>query len=332
MRKRFTCGLVVLGMILICGCGKKQNQESVLEQGLEEDVIESGYEEFVTTEINTMDVSKIFIPMAKQNENLVEPAQKIIDAIRNGEELLDLTEYKLSDLDTAKTVNMVYSSYPPSVMVGMTDEDVDKFWIRFTYPDRDMFQEYIGNFDLTMDDVLTQIMADNTTAESKARAAYEYILNNYEYKDERKSMSDQDIVECIGHFMDEFTDKQLSFYNSNYLYLFLLNQLDIEGYGIRSVSQFEDGDDEIINNEFNGVGKWVWTAIYVHEKFYHTDIAMDMVAKNGLENTNYEMKYFGMSDETRQKDWTIASAWIYTLLGAGNSAKLPPCEEDLVAE
>ena len=85
-----------------------------LEQGLEEDVIESGYEEFVTTEINTMDVSKIFIPMAKQNENLVEPAQKIIEAIRNGEE----TIFELTSLLNSITTRIpsLFDSSRRSVM------------------------------------------------------------------------------------------------------------------------------------------------------------------------------------------------------------------------
>lgn len=330
MRKRLFLAAFIWGLFAVCGCGGKQNLE--YENGMEEDVIESGYEEFITTELKSIDPTKIFIPMAKQYENLVEPAQKVIEAIREGEDSIDLTEYHLSNLDTDKVVNMVYITYPPAVMVGMTNEDIEKFWLKFNYPDKEKMQEYMRNFEYNMDDVVTDILADKTTVESRARAAYEYILNNYEYKDEKKSMSDQDIVESIGHFIDEYTDKKLSFYNSNYLYLFLLNQLDIEGYGLRSVAQFEDGDDEIINNEFNGVGRWMWTAIYIHEKFYHTDIAMDMVAKNGLENSSYEPKYFGMSDKTRQKDWTIASSWIYTLIGAGNSAKLPPCEEDLVVE
>lgn len=340
MKNRFTKGItcmiafaLILVMIL-AGCGKSATSEESVPV---EEAMESGLDEFVSAELVTLVPDKVYLQVEGTYPDLVDPIHEVINALRVGDTDVDLSEYSLSQVEMDRVISSVRVSYPPSVTVAI---NVNGSNIEIEYVDKEKTGEDIRAFESEIDSVLTTIISENNTDSAKAKAAYDYILNNFEYKSEGKSITNQEFERCLPQFMNEFNNRQMSFYNSNFLYIYLINQLDLLAEGNVAYTRFIGSDNEAVNTEFDGATRWVWTTIMVPEKntgipeirFYHTDIAMDMVAKGGLDNVDYQPLYFGMSDDTRYIEWEKGAATIYTYIGTAANARTHESIEDLVVE
>ena len=81
---------------------------------------------------------------------------------------------------------------------------------------------------------------------------------------------------------------------------------------------------------------FVWTIVYYDDKAYHCDILMDKMAldsqRESFEEYESDMLYFGMSDERRQKSFTIYFSRGFETVNPVNSTSVPVCEEDYKLE
>lgn len=115
------------------------------------------------------------------------------------------------------------------------------------------------------------------------------------------------------------------------LYYFFLDQLHIECYNVGSTGKYIEQDNAALNEAMQNTNSEGWVIIKADDKAYNCDIILDYYiyhdAKENDPNCEPELKYFGMSDATREEVWH-ATGGIY--LNAWDSVReIPKCEEDL---
>lgn len=326
--------MALVAITALVGCGKKKEEAifdeypSVVEEEL---VVENVYPSDVTFE--TYDPTKIYLPLTTLKAKLVEPAQDVITAIRNGADEVDLSDYDLTSTDIKDLWMLVCYSNPICLLVGYDSDATNSSTLSLYYPgEKDEILQSIFKFELDMDNALTEISKDYSTSSERTRECYNYVLNNFEYKDVfEKRAESKDSSSLMLQFFDEYFAKELSYVNSCALFSFMCNQFDVQNVGILIIGSYmESFEDPVLDEEFDGASQILNISVAIDDTSYLCDIAMDMVSKDGLENTAYEPKYFGMGLDTRAESFTVYGGQIITLLSPNYGlASTNPSKEDM---
>ena len=87
------------------------------------------------------------------------------------------------------------------------------------------------------------------------------------------------------------------------------------------------------SEEMEGSSGWFWEIITVEDKSYNCDILFDKMAldsqREEFEDFEPDLKYFGMSDATRDKSVKVYYKQIGTTIIPTKSISVPQCPDDL---
>lgn len=333
-RKIITTLVAVLVLSTLIGCGKKNDEIDLGDLPVEEDLITSS-DGYIPSDVTfeTYDPEKIYVPLTTLKEKLVDPAKDVISAIRNGDDEVDLSEYDLTSTDIKELWYVVCYSNPIGLLVGYDPDESSPSNLKLFYPnDKEAIMESIFAFEADMDAALTEIKNGYTMDSEISRECYNYVLNHFEYKDVfEKRAEDKELSSNMQQFFDEYNNGELSYVNATCLYSFMLNQFDIQSVGVLMIGTYVESEtDQVLDEEYEGASQILNNAVAIDGTSYICDIAMDMVSKGGLDNSDYEPRFFGMGLETRTESYTVYGGQIITLLSPNyglNSTN--PSKEDM---
>ena len=205
------------------------------------------------------------------------------------------------------------------------DDTAEEFHNDMAYVNErfDKFEEFV-----------TELINDNINPETsdidRAKIIYEALITNTEFYHEfGYDFTNYEVrytVECA-------YDGQFSVFELEEMYMFFMIQLDIEALPLASVGTYQEQSytyvDEIMDSvEDTG---WIWTIITIGENSFHCDIVFDKLAYDSIKEqtgaTDYESKYFGMSDEKRKESYMIRYEVIYLRILPGKTFSIPKCEK-----
>ena len=113
----------------------------------------------------------------------------------------------------------------------------------------------------------------------------------------------------------------------------LMVQLNVNSMMVGALGQYHEQKFPLLDKAMDSNdGGYVWTIIKYDDKAYHCDILMDKMAldsqRENFEEYESDMLFFGMSDDKRNKSFTVYYTQVFEAISPVNATSVPKCEED----
>lgn len=195
------------------------------------------------------------------------------------------------------------------------------------------FEDFIDYVTCTINDNITP---ENTQAEC-AQIIYEQLIKdmeldlNYLNNVVMEEMKVGEVVYVAGENITHVNERKLNIWEFNDLYIFMLNQLQIEVVHVTTSGTFPPE----LTSEYEALkqadGWWDWLILALDGQYYHADLAMDKL-KYDKENGSGDpdLAYFGLSDESRSGSFRFNKASMSVISGYYEPKEfdIPECPND----
>ena len=293
----------------------------------------------------------------KDNPKILKIARKMMEEVFDTAESFELDddlECTDSEFNVAYELAVRSNPFMETVIIDRGEEN--DFHVRYfplgTY---DEFNDIIygegiapeeakiiyDDYAKTIEDIVNENLTSDNTEMERAEIIYKVLVENLEcdYGEEENTEEVEEDLDAIGGYMEpgntfieRVTSGTISPGDYQDLYFVMMNQLNVDCLLMGCYGQYHNQNAELLDKDMGGRPQWFWPIVVVDDKAYHCDIFFDKALldtqRQSFEDYESEMKYFGMSDETREKSMGI---YYSTAIGAINPIKrtvIPECPED----
>lgn len=134
--------------------------------------------------------------------------------------------------------------------------------------------------------------------------------------------------------VEDFVNGSASTFECLFMYVFLLNQLNIDSTIVGAYGEYKPQDITLMDAYFEEHQSWMWPIVKIDEdEYYHCDLASDMLLAYDDEivgsNNSADIKYFGMSDKTNSEKLSVYYSADVMVINAAQPRTLPTCPDDM---
>ena len=341
---------------------KPAEDEEVLDEVLSpeyDSLREKGEFEFNPTAVNPLYKMEM-----KKNPKIIRVTKEILAAVHDAKPSFELTdELSCSEAEFKIAWALAEISSPVVYDVYYDTEDSETYTITyfptFEYNEfnersvtgglsEEEAKEKIDAFKEVCEKMINETLTDKDDDMQRAAKIYKKLIETYEFRypdfeSGNIEDSEEEIVtdsfETNSFLVDQVLEGKLGAWQFLDLYEGLLVQLNVESMMVGALGQYHKQDFSLLDATMtydSGDSSFVWTIVYYDDKAYHCDILMDKMAldsqRESFEEYESDMLYFGMSDERRQKSFTIYFTRGFETVNPVNSTSVPVCEEDYKLE
>ncbi len=294
----------------------------------------------------------------KENTTIIRVAKIIMQSVYDLEYTIDLKDEECTSAEFKLAYQLAAISSPLVNVAYINYDDMDNITITyFPSVEYDEFNEVVygeeSNKDAAKDtfenfeNYVTETINNNLTADStdaeRAEVIYTQIIKDLtlKYSDNEDAASVEDQVkgldgqQDVGKYslVDQVYAGELDFSSFVMLYQFFMTQLNINCLVVGAMADYQPQNFSKIDAEMEGSSGWFWEIITVEDKSYNCDILFDKMAldsqREEFEDFEPDLKYFGMSDTTRDKSVKVYYKQIGTTIIPTKSISVPQCPDDL---
>ncbi len=294
----------------------------------------------------------------KENTTIIRVAKIIMQSVYDLEDTIDLKDEECTSAEFKLAYQLAAISSPLVNVAYINYDDMDNITITyFPSVEYDEFNEVIygeeSNKDAAKDtfenfeNYVTETINNNLTADStdaeRAEVIYTQIIKDLtlKYSDNENAASVEDQVkgldgqQDVGKYslVDQVYAGELDFSSFVMLYQFFMTQLNINCLVVGAMADYQPQNFSKIDAEMEGSSGWFWEIITVEDKSYNCDILFDKMAldsqREEFEDFEPDLKYFGMSDATRDKSVKVYYKQIGTTIIPTKSISVPACPDDM---
>ena len=294
----------------------------------------------------------------KENTTIIRVAKIIMQSVYDLEDTIDLKGEECTSAEFKLAYQLAAISSPLVNVAYINYDDMDNITITyFPSVEYDEFNEVVygeeSNKDAAKDtfenfeNYVTETINNNLTADStdaeRAEVIYTQIIKDLtlKYSDNEDAASIEDQVkgldgqQDVGKYslVDQVYAGELDFSSFVMLYQFFMTQLNINCLVVGAMADYQPQNFSKIDAEMEGSSGWFWEIITVEDKSYNCDILFDKMAldsqREEFEDFEPDLKYFGMSDATRDKSVKVYYKQIGTTIIPTKSISVPQCPDDL---
>ena len=306
---------------------------------------------------NPTAVHPAYREQVSENPKIIRVAKIIMESVYDLEDSIDLSEEDCSNAEFKLAYQLAAISSPLVNVAYINYDDMENITITYfpsiEYNDfneqvigeesnKDAAKETFDNFVEYVTDTINNNLTDENTDIERAEIIYTQIIKDFELRysnDEDASEIDDQLKGLdgnvdIGNYgvIDQVAEGRLDFSSFVELYQFFMTQLNIECLVVGAMADYQPQNFAILDEEMTGSSGWFWSIIKVDDKAYNADILFDKMAldsqRQDFEDYEPDLKYFGMSDATRDKSVKAYYKQIgYTIIPT-KSIKIPECTED----
>jgi len=254
--------------------------------------------------------------------------------------IADSTQMQTEDFQVYEVV------YMPQYVVNENEQGIF-FELASEQTSYDDAGKTINDFTDYIQDLVNKNVSKDDPDIVKAEKIYEALVKDLSYSEMGTQMEGmytmEDIAESLGSesrtIENIVKDKSLNQEKLALLYQHILTQLKIECLTVTSSGLYHNQGIEKLDKEMSSTGSNTWNVIVVNGKAYHCDLAYEIMtyehdkAAHG-EGYDPQMKYFGMSDATRDESFSVTKSNLrlydlYSGLQIGDIPDMvPECKED----
>lgn len=307
---------------------------------------------------NPTTLHKISRDQIKANPKIARAAKKIMQAVYDVENNVEFEEDKCSEAELKLAVQLAQFSSP---LVGTASFDYDSetesinivYFPDVTYDEfndpiignglsEDETREKFEKFEAYITDTINNNLTDQNTDGERAQIIFKAIvqdLNLHYYDGEENTALEEQIMErsegsteVDNTLVDQVINGEVEFWEMAELYQFFLTQLNIDSIIMGASGQYQQQSLSKLDTEMSGTGGWMWNLVTFEDKTYHCDILFEKMAldtqRESFDEYEPDLKYFGMSDKTREESFKMYYKVSLETLNPTNSPEIPVCEED----
>ena len=231
--------------------------------------------------------------------------------------IVDSTQMKTDDFQNYEII------YMPEYVVTENEQGIF-FELNNEQTSYDEAGQVINKFADYVQDLVNRNVSKDDPDIEKARKVYEALVKDLAYSERGISV---DMNYSIDDIKDSFNSesrtvenivvaKSLTQDKLALLYQFILTQFNIECMTVTSSGIYHSQGIEKLDSEMNETGNNIWNVIFVDGKAYHCDLSYEILTYEydktiHGENCDPQMKYFGMSDDTRNESFSITKSNLY---------------------
>ena len=293
----------------------------------------------------------------KENTKIIRVAKIIMESVYDLEDTIDVSEEDCSSAEFKLAYQLATISLPLVNIAYINYDDMDNITIQY-FPsfefnefneqvigessNKDAARETFEYFENYVTDTINNNLTDENTDMERAEIIYTQLIQDFELRysedDDASEIDDQlkglDGNMDIGNYgvIDQVSEGRLDFSSFVELYQFFMTQLNVECLVVGAMADYQPQNFTLLDTEMEDSTGWFWSIIRVDDKAYNCDILFDKMALDSqrIEFEDYEpdLKYFGMSDATRDKSVKVYYKQIgYTIIPT-KSISIPECPDD----
>ena len=330
---------------------------------VDKDTVTRGYDSIYETGsfvFNPEAISIQYTEEMKNKEASYKAAKIILKALDECKEQIELTEEDgIDDMDFNRGLKLARINSPMAacVDINMTEPNIYKisYFPTISEDHREIYEsdtdiaeverKYTAFKEYVTDAINNNITADDDYMERAAKI-YKFMIENIELEQDNEFLETAALTNPMTLMLESYdTDiidvpetQKLDYGHFLLLYDYFLTQLNVEHVIDVGGGREYDVPTDSIKEAMDIIhGNWLWIVVTDEEQYsYHCDILMDKMAldsqRESFEEYESDMLYFGMSDERRQKSFTIYFSRGFETVNPVNSTSVPVCEEDYKLE
>ena len=330
---------------------------------VDKDTVTRGYDSIYETGsfvFNPEAISIQYTEEMKNKEASYKAAKIILKALDECKEQIELTEEdEIDDMEFNRGLKLARINSPMAacVDINMTEPNIYKisYFPTISEDHREIYEsdtdiaeverKYTAFKEYVTDAINNNITADDDYMERAAKI-YKFMIENIELEQDNEFLETAALTNPMTLMLESYdTDiidvpetQKLDYGHFLLLYDYFLTQLNVEHVIDVGGGREYDVPTDSIKEAMDIIhGNWLWIVVTDEEQYsYHCDILMDKMAldsqRESFEEYESDMLYFGMSDERRQKSFTIYFSRGFETVNPVNSTSVPVCEEDYKLE
>ncbi len=280
----------------------------------------------------------ILNPMYKDHlsEDLQKEAIMIMESVYNHDLTIDFSALKPEESSVKLAMGLAQLSSPFCESITL-EEDVNGIY-SIIYPyEENVMREKIAFYEKEVSDMINERIRPSATDAERAKIVYEWLVEEFEFDYDSVDSAMGSIETVPGYEgIDDMTFMEVkhgSVFNFDYTYALIMFQLGIDCNIMGSMGSYEAQGYEYLDELFQTNKTYFYDYFRVGDKWYYCDLFFEKMAfddaKENYPNAECEFKYFGMSDETRNKSWKVQYKSVAINLVPAKSPAMPTCSEDL---
>jgi hypothetical protein len=309
-------------------------------------------------EFNPVAVNPVFKMEMKNNPKVIRATKEILAAVHDAKPSFELSgDLACTEAEFKIARTLAELSSPVVYCVDFETEDLETYTIKY-FPsyESDEFGEEFLTGSISEDEAKEKIDAYKEICEKtingavtdkdddmqRAAKVYKALIENFEFEypdPEEESMDDSEegmiteSYETEDYVVSQIVSGKMHAWQFLEFYEALMVQLNVNSMMVGALGQYHEQNFPLLDKamEIND-GGYVWTIIKYDDKAYHCDILMDKMAldsqRENFEEYESDMLFFGMSDDKRNKSFTVYYTQVFEAISPVNATSVPKCEED----
>lgn len=314
-------------------------------------------------EFNPTAVNPVFKMEMKNKPKIVRVAKEILEAVHDAKPSFELTgDLACNEAEMKLARSLAELSSPVCYCVDISTEDMETYTISY-FPsyESDQFgdetmtgaiseeeaKEKIDAYKELCENLINETLTDKDDDMQRAAKIYKKIIETYEfvYPDpEEQNMDDSEegmvtaSYETEDYVVSQILSGKMHSWQFLEFYEGLMVQLNVNTMMLGCMGKYNAQNFSLLDKTMNesNDGGFVWMIVMADDKAYHCDILMDKMAldsqRENFEEYESDMLFFGMSDETRGKSFTMYYTQAFESINPINKTSVPKCEEDYKLE
>ena len=309
-------------------------------------------------EFNPVAVNPVFKMEIKNNPKVIRATKEILAAVHDAKSSFELSgDLACTEAEFKIARTLAELSSPVVYCVDFETEDLETYTIKY-FPsyESDEFGEEFLTGSISEDEAKEKIDAYKEICEKtingavtdkdddmqRAAKVYKALIENFEFEypdPEEESMDDSEegmiteSYETEDYVVSQIISGKMHAWQFLEFYEALMVQLNVDSMMVGALGQYHEQKFPLLDKamEIND-GGYVWTIIKYDDKANHCDILMDKMAldsqRENFEEYESDMLFFGMSDDKRNKSFTVYYTQVFESISPVNATSVPKCEED----
>ncbi|MBP5494086.1 MAG: hypothetical protein J6X97_03250 [Lachnospiraceae bacterium] len=309
-------------------------------------------------EFNPVAVNPVFKMEVKNNPKVVRVTKEILEAVHDAKPSFELSgDLACTEGEFKIARTLAELSSPVVYCVDIDTEDLETYTIKYfpSYESDEFGEEFITGaiseeeakeiidaYKEVCEKTINGAVTEKDDDMQRAAKIYKTLIETFElvYPDpEEEKMDDSEegmiteSFETEDYVVNQIISGKMHSWQFLEFYEALMVQLNVNSMMVGALGQYHEQNLALLDKTMEiNEGGYVWTIITYDDKSYHCDILMDKMAldsqRENFEEYESDMIFFGMSDDKRNKSFTVYYTQVFESISPVNATSVPKCEED----
>lgn len=316
-------------------------EDEVTPDGEDEEEKELVFDSLRDTGVYVYEPTKLLINAENSVKgDALEEARLILKAIDNLDTTVSFEGLNADPNYVKLAVTIADYSNPIVSSVSIEPDEDETYRIIYQY-DPGKQRELNDAFATKVTELINENVKPEYNDKQRAYAIYKYLVENIavdtsEY-DPSESTVNYSFITGYNRedkMVEDFVNGSASTFECLFMYVFLLNQLNIDSTIVGAYGEYKPQDITLMDAYFEEHQSWMWPIVKIDEdEYYHCDLASDMLLAYDDEivgsNNSADIKYFGMSDKTNSEKLSVYYSADIMVINAAQPRTLPTCPDDM---